>query len=86
MKLLFCKECKDVFRLWEDSERKCRCGQSGGKYTNLIDAYYFGPATPLGFANSSFVDALENQPEEGMGKVFTAFVIPKICETMGYRV
>lgn len=37
---------------------------------------------PLGIANSSFIDALKNQPEEGMGKRFEAFVIPKQCPTL----
>jgi len=51
-------------------------------YINEIDAIYSGDdAVPIGFANGSLVEALRNQPEAGMGKVFTAFVIPKECET-----
>jgi hypothetical protein len=65
-----------------DKVRICKCGQTGGAYINDIDAEYFGPCFPLGFANSSFVFALKAQPEEGMGQKFEAFVIPKKCPTM----
>lgn len=82
MKLLVCKECSDVFSLRLDKERTCECGKTKGKYTDNINAVYSGPCYPLGFANSSFIDAIWNQPESGMGKDFTAFVIPKECTTM----
>lgn len=60
----------------------CDCGKVGGKYVNDIDACYWGnDAIPLGFANDSFVEAVKNQPESGMGKRFIAFVIPKKCPT-----
>jgi hypothetical protein len=36
---------------------------------------------PLGFANGSLVKALHNQPKEGWGENFSAFVIPEICDT-----
>jgi hypothetical protein len=82
MKLLLCLDCQDVIRLIQEDERTCRCGNSGGKYTNDLDAYYFGEnAFPIGFANSSLVIALKNQPESGVGKTFEAFVIPKNCPT-----
>ena len=38
-------------------------------------------AVPIGFANSTLVRAVHNQPKDGMGENFTAFVIPKICST-----
>ena len=81
MKLVFCKLCQDVVRL-QEYNRACKCGESGGGYTDDLYAYYWGFAIPLGFSNPSLVDALKNQPESGMGLRFEAFVIPKDCETM----
>tara|TARA_B110000305_G_C19223663_1_gene531782 strand:+ start:421 stop:768 length:348 start_codon:yes stop_codon:yes gene_type:complete len=63
--------------------RTCQCGATGGHYKeDGLNAIYYGPAIPLGFANSSFRDARDNQPEFGMGTVYNAFVIPKVCPTM----
>lgn len=82
MKLLLCKNCQDVIRLVQEETRTCRCGKVSGKYLDDLNAVYSGKeAVPLGFANSSLVEALRNQPEEGWGKEFTAFVIPKKCYT-----
>ena len=81
MKLLMCLECNDIFNL-DLSEKSCSCGRSKGKYINQQLAKYTGKsAVPLGFSNSSFIQAIKDQPKEGMGKEFTAFVIPKNCET-----
>lgn len=41
-----------------------------------------GQCTPLGFANGSYHDALNNQPEVGPGRRFEAFVIEKKCLTI----
>ncbi len=83
MKLLLCKNCQDVIRLVQEEVRTCRCGKVSGKYINDLDAIYSGDdAIPLGFANSTLVEAIVNQPEgNGLGKEFTAFVIPKKCST-----
>jgi hypothetical protein len=83
MKLLFCKKCEDVIRLFSHL-RYCKCGETSGKYTNDINAVYWGEnAVPIGFANSSLLNAVENQPENhGKGEVFEAFVIPKKCISM----
>ena len=82
MKLLFCNSCRDIVKLHRTT-RTCHCGESGGHYKeDGLNAIYYGPAVPLGFANSSFINALESQPEFGMGTTFTAFVIPKVCPTM----
>ncbi len=81
MKLLLCKDCQDILRLI-NIKRTCKCGKVGGKYTDTINAVYFGEmAVPIGFANSTLVKAVNQQPENGMGECFTAFVIPKICPT-----
>lgn len=80
MKLIFCPECHDVVKLARDW-RNCECRASGGQYKNDLDAVYTAPAIPLGFANSTLVKAIENQPDEGKGECFEAFVIPKSCPT-----
>lgn len=82
MKLILCKNCEDIVRLRKE-ERFCKCGKCSGKYTDNLNAWYKGgdDVIPLGFANSSFISALRNQPKEGWGKNFTAFVIPENCDT-----
>ena len=83
MKLILCTECHDVFKL-DYKERRCKCGRTWGMYEdNGLWAQYSGDtAVPLGFANSSLVKAIDNQPQEGMGEEFVAFVIPIECPTM----
>jgi hypothetical protein len=82
MKLLYCNSCRDIIKLHRTT-RTCHCGESGGHYKqDGLNAIYYGPAIPLGFANGSFHEALDNQPEFGMGTVYNAFVIPKVCPTM----
>lgn len=81
MKLLKCNKCYHVFSLTYD-ERTCDCGETSGKYyEDGLHAKYSGDATPLGFANNSFRAAIQNQPEDGWGETFEAFVIPKECNT-----
>ena len=82
MKLILCTECEDVVRLRQEEERFCNCGKCSGQYTDEINAWYKGEtAIPLGFANSTLVVAMKNQPESGWGEHFTAFVISKQCDT-----
>jgi hypothetical protein len=82
MKLLVCLECQDVFNLRYET-KACSCGKSSGKYfEDGLHAEYQGPCLPLGFANSSFIKALKEQPQRDWGKEFTAFVIQKECPTM----
>lgn len=81
MKLLFCGICGDIFNL-DLTEKTCRCGETKGKYVNLLNAVYSGDkAIPLGIANHTFRNALQNRPISGKGETFTAFVIPQNCET-----
>jgi len=81
MKLILCSKCRDLFRLTY-TYRVCECGESAGNYVDEINAETYGKAISVGFANYSFIQAVNNQPEEGMGKEFTAFVIPKKCPTI----
>lgn len=82
MKLMYCPHCQDVVAL-RLTIRSCECGKVRGWYLN--DGYHAQvskEAISLGFANSSFVPALVNQPEDGLGKSFEAFVIPKRAKTI----
>lgn len=82
MKLILCKNCQDVVRLIQDNERFCHCGKCSGQYTDELNAWYKGKfAIPMGFANSSLVNAIYNQPNSGLGEIFSAFIIPEICPT-----
>ncbi|MFW9874521.1 MAG: hypothetical protein ACFFG0_15550 [Candidatus Thorarchaeota archaeon] len=81
MKLIFCPKCQDVRKLQLSKNISCSCGCSGGMYLNDLNAIYFGDAIPIGFSNSSFAKAIRNQPEEGQGGRFEAFIIPKKCNT-----
>jgi hypothetical protein len=80
MKLLYCKECHDVFAIYK-KERFCICGKSKGIYLDNINAKYEGPCIPLGITNDSFQIAINHQPISGIGFNFTAFVIPKLCSS-----
>jgi len=66
----------------QDEVRTCKCGECSGQYTDDLNAWYKGEqAVPLGFANHSLVNAVVNQPKEGWGEDFKAFVIPESCDT-----
>lgn len=82
MKLIRCRKCKDIVTL-RHFPRQCFCGQSYGYYYADSDslAVYGGEAIPIGILNTTLHEAVECQPEKGLGKEFTAFVIPKHCPT-----
>ncbi len=81
MKLIYCPACDDVVKL-DTTVRACKCETSWGYCkANGLNALYFGLAIPLGFANSTLVQAIRNRPDEGRGERFEAFVIPKSCPT-----
>lgn len=82
MKLIYCVTCSSIFSLSVKNKKSCDCGKSWGQYKiDGLHAEYGGNAIPLGFVNSSFRKALFNQPKNGMGFDFTAFVIPSECDT-----
>ncbi|MFB5281814.1 hypothetical protein [Peribacillus sp. Hz7] len=81
LKLLLCMKCNHIFNL-DYKERVCDCNSTQGKYINQQLATYSGEhAIPVGFTNDLLVIAIKNQPQSGLGELFTAFVIPKICPT-----
>lgn len=83
MKLILCPECGDVVRLMFE-KRKCGCGKAYGRYYTEAKAVISADAIPLGIANSSLTSAVKNQPKEGLGSRFEAFVIPEVCDTVVY--
>lgn len=83
MKLIFCPDCRDIVKLYVSEEaRKCKCGQSWGRYKGRNKAIIGGKAIPLGIGNESFREALNNRPPLGLGYRFTAFVMPWICDSI----
>jgi len=81
MKLLYCTECRSIFNLTL-KEKTCMCGKSKGKYTDEINAVYSGSAIPIGIDNIAFHEAIARRREVAVwGELFTAFVIPKDCDT-----
>jgi hypothetical protein len=82
MKLILCPRCEDVIKL-NRAGRFCECGRSWGRYLDDgVNSEISGEAIPLGFANSELRIALANRPKAGMGRTFTAFVIPVHCDTV----
>lgn len=85
MKLIFCPHCHDVRKLHTDCIVSCKCGKSSGRYLDDgLHAVLGGDAIPLGIDNSSFVKAIKNRPQRGMGERFVAFVIPEECGTVEF--
>ena len=81
MKLIYCKKCGSVLSL-DYKKKNCDCGNSWGRYEkDGINAEYGGDALPIGFTNYSFNEAIKNQPFNGLGYNFSAFVIPSECDT-----
>lgn len=80
MKLLFCTECQDVVKLWQNPEpRRCACGKSWGRYINKLDAEFGGSAYLLGFNNTQMGHSwnLRDQVPASRGRDFNAFFIPE---------
>lgn len=83
MKLLFCKKCQDVFKLHKGKMFECLCGKSKGYYLQDESALISGECIPVGFANSSFADAINNR-KKVKSETFEAFIIPEKCKTVKY--
>lgn len=82
MKLLYCTKCHDIILLRKGVRRFCECRKTKGIYIDDLNAEYDGEhAVTLGIDNQSFFTAMTDQPTEGYGERFEAFVIPKSCPT-----
>jgi hypothetical protein len=84
MKLLYCPHCGDIFSLSRRLKR-CSCHRTTGKYISEFLARISSDAIPLGISNSSFEEALALRPDEGIGVEFTAFVIPRNCQSINQQ-
>ena len=81
MKLIYCPECATLINI-DRNKTYCRCQASWGMYDpDGYQAMYGGKAIPVGVLSKSFINAVKEQPENGSGVLFTAFVIPKICNS-----
>ena len=69
-------------RLFQEGFRECKCGESHGCYVDSINAIIGGEAVPIDIDNNCFSTALFFRPDEGTGRYFDAFVIPRICDTV----
>ena len=69
VRLIFCTNCQDIYKLDRDI-RRCKCGKTEGQSDGLNATYKGANAIPLGFENREFVDAIQDQPREGLGKTF----------------
>lgn len=93
MKLFCCVKCNEIFNLGF-TYKECPGGHGGGQYVDHINAQVWGDRETifvLGFANSTFEDALRAQiklgDQTGMmnypggpvrkGRDFAAFIIPE---------
>lgn len=84
MKLIRCTACNDIVAL-QFERRECHCGRSWGRYLDHEVAEIGGDAIALGIGSRSIKQALRDQPDEGQGRRFNAFVIPKKCNTIIQR-
>jgi len=75
MKLLYCKKCDDVFRIYKEP-RSCRCGKTKGKYLeDGLHAVYQGEGVPLGIGDGEFNRQISKFPfNASKGKNFDAWV------------
>jgi len=62
MKLLLCRNCWDVVKLQKET-RSCKCGESGGRYTDNLNAEYWGADETyiIGLDNRSLIRAIQNE-------------------------
>lgn len=83
MKLILCDKCSDVRKVASGTfaQTFCDCGRVWARYTDDINVEWNGAGFLIGFSNPSLVQALRDQQLHGdllngLGRQFTAFVIP----------
>lgn len=81
MKLLLCAKCSDIRKI-NKIETSCECGLVKAQYIDNVKCEWNGEGFILGFSNPSLITALRAQQNEGdhpdgMGREFTAFIIPR---------
>lgn len=60
MKLLFCQNCEDVFKLDMKKMRYCKCGKVYGRYINSAEAEVSESAISLAIGNGSLLESIED--------------------------
>ena len=53
MKLIFCPQCHDVFKLTRSEERQCKCGYCSGRYIDNLNAVTNGNGYSIAIGNGS---------------------------------
>ncbi len=82
MKLIYCRECTDVVRLFHEN-RRCQCGKSWGRYIDERNAEIGGPCIPVGIAWGSLAWALADyRKRTDKSILFDAFLIEHPCRTV----
>ena len=75
MKLIFCKDCHDIYPLTYELKH-CRCGSTCGRYTGNPTAEIFGEsAVPIGLANEDINRVDEVQRNGGLTNLIRCWVI-----------
>lgn len=93
MKLLFCTNCHDLFRL-DKKLRVCNCGRCYGRYVDNVNVEVSEEGIVVGFDNYSFVEALKKHKKQPNGIPvngyyfthkgfdFNAFIIPEGAQSV----
>lgn len=58
MKLIFCRKCKDVFKLTRKESRECTCGAVRGRYLDRSNAVVSPNAVSIAIGNGSLKKAI----------------------------
>jgi hypothetical protein len=58
MKLLFCRKCRDVFKLIRNKSRRCKCGAVTGRYLDRRNAEVSPNAVSIAIGNGSLRKAI----------------------------
>jgi len=59
MKLLYCPDCRDLFKLTGGQRRQCKCGNVKGRYLDKKHAEISPNAISVVIGNGSLRDAIE---------------------------
>lgn len=79
MRLLHCKSCGDVVRLFKsDEDRHCFCGRTFGRLLPTYHPFHEGDGIVLGVNERNLAKAIAQQPMAGNGPRFYAYVMPKV--------
>jgi hypothetical protein len=58
MKLIYCPDCEDVFKLDLEKLRSCKCGKCSGKYIDRGNAEVNGQGVSLAISNPALWSAI----------------------------